>query len=52
VNLLNGKDFKKAKPILKSIFKQDENWKILIPRLVDSKLLTLSKKELKKVMKL
>lgn len=52
VNLLNSKDFKKAKPILKSIFKQDKNWQILIPRLVDSKLLTLTKKELKAVMKL
>ncbi|AXT19696.1 DUF1028 domain-containing protein [Flavobacteriaceae bacterium AU392] len=52
VNLLNSKDFKKANPILKSIFKKDENWRILIPRLVDSKLLTLTKLELEAVMKL
>lgn len=52
VNLLNSKDFKKANPILKSIFKKDENWRILIPRLVDSKLLTLTKSELEAVMKL
>ena len=52
VNLLNNNEYKKAKPILKSIFKKDENWQVLIPRLVDSKLLSISKKELKKIMKL
>lgn len=50
VNLLNNKEFKKAKPILSSIFKQDKNWQLLIPRLVKSKLVVITDKELKKVM--
>lgn len=52
VNLLNNKEFKKATPILKSIFKKDKNWQLLIPRLVKSKLVTISDEELKKVMEL
>lgn len=52
INLLNNKDFDKAKPILKSIFKEDNNWKTLTTRLVKSKLLVISDKELAKVMKL
>jgi len=52
VNLLNNKEFNKAKPILKSIFKKDKNWQLLIPRLVKSNLLMIDKKDLKKVMKL
>ena len=52
VNLLNNKETAKALPILKSIFKEDENWQVLIPRLVKSKLLTISEKDLEKVMKL
>jgi len=52
VNLLNNKEFKKAKPILRSIFKQDKNWQLLIPRLVKSKLLLLSDTVLEKIMHL
>ena len=52
INLLNNKDFDKAHPILKSIFKQDTNWKTLTSRLVKSKLLVISDEELQKVMKL
>lgn len=52
INLLNNKDFEKARPILTTIFKTDQNWKLLIPRLVDSKLLVISKEELAAVMKL
>jgi uncharacterized Ntn-hydrolase superfamily protein len=52
INLLNNKDFEKAKPILKSIFKADNNWRILIKRLVKSKLLTVTDAELKAIMKL
>ena len=50
INLLNNKDFKKAKLILQSIFKEDENWRTLTSRLVKSKLLVISDKELEKVM--
>lgn len=52
INLLNNKDFEKAKPILTSIFKQEPNWKTLTSRLVKSKLLIISDTELAKVMKL
>ena len=52
INLLNNKDFEKAKPILSSIFSKDKNWKTLVPRLVKSKLLTISDTDLEKVMKL
>lgn len=52
INLLNNKEVEKAKPILKSIFEQDDNWKTLTSRLIKSKLLIISNKELEKVMKL
>ena len=52
INLLNNNQLEKAKPILKSIFSQNENWKTLTPRLVKSKLLIISDKHLKAVMKL
>ena len=52
VNLLNNKEITKALPILKSIFKEDKNWQVLIPRLRKSKLLTISEKDLKRVMAL
>ena len=52
INLLNNKNFDKAKPILQSIFKEDSNWRTLTARLVKSKLLVISDYELEKVMKL
>ncbi len=52
INLLNNKEYKKAHPILKSIFEQDENWRKLTPRLVKSKLLVISEEELNIVIKL
>lgn len=50
-NLLNNKEFKKAKPILAKLFEADRVWQALIPRLVKSKLIVISDKELKKVMR-
>ncbi|MCF6280356.1 MAG: DUF1028 domain-containing protein [Flavobacteriaceae bacterium] len=52
VNLLNNKELGKAIPILKSIFKKDRNWQLLIPRLVKSKLLTLNNEDIMHVMAL
>ncbi|WP_445955298.1 DUF1028 domain-containing protein [Yeosuana sp.] len=52
INLLNNKEFEKAHPILKSIFKQDINWKTLTSRLIKNKLLIISDEELQTVMKL
>jgi uncharacterized Ntn-hydrolase superfamily protein len=51
INLLNNKEFDKAKPILQSIFEEDSNWKTLTKRLIKSKLLVISEKDLAKVMK-
>lgn len=52
INLLNNRQFDKAHPILKSIFKQDDNWRELTSRLMKSQLLTISAEELETVMKL
>lgn len=52
INLLNNKQLDKAKPILQAIFKKDSNWKTLTSRLVKSKLLVISEKDLANVMKL
>lgn len=52
INLLNNKEFEKAHPILKGIFKEDINWKTLTSRLIKNKLLVLSEEELDTVMKL
>lgn len=52
INLLNNKQFEKAHPILKSIFKQDDNWRELTSRLMKSKLLAISEEELETVLKL
>lgn len=52
INLLNNKEFAKAAPLLKSIFDEDANWRLLTERLVKSKLLIISDDELKKVLKL
>lgn len=52
INLLNNKQFDKAHPILKSIFKQDDNWRELTQRLMKSQLLAISEDELETVLKL
>ncbi len=52
INLLNNKEYKKAHKILQTIFIQDRNWQLLTERLVKSELLSISKLELEKVMKL
>lgn len=52
INLINNKDINKAKPILKRIYKQNSNWKILTERLVVSKLLEISDGDLQTLLKL
>ena len=39
VTLVTANQIEKSLPIFKEVFKQDENWKILIPRLVKAELL-------------
>ena len=51
INLLNNKEFKKAEPIMKSIFKENKNWKTLTSRLVVSKLLIVTADELQQILK-
>ena len=51
INLLNNKEFEKAKPILKSIFNQNKDWRTLTSRLVDSKLLNVNTDELEQILK-
>ena len=52
INLLNNQDFDKARSILSSIFKKDSNWQVLLPRLKDSDLLSISDDQLEELMKL
>lgn len=52
INLLNNKEYSKAHPILKAIFKQDNNWLTLTARLKKSELLVIPDSELEKVMNL
>ncbi|WP_188651038.1 DUF1028 domain-containing protein [Yeosuana aromativorans] len=52
INLLNNKEFDKARPILKTVFEKDSNWKTLTSRIVKNKLLIISKDELQKLMAL
>ena len=50
IALANNKDFEKALPIFKEVFKKDKNWKILTERLTKNGLLTISKEDLERVL--
>jgi uncharacterized Ntn-hydrolase superfamily protein len=52
VTLANNGDMEEASKIFKAIFKINSNWKTLTPRLVKSKLLTVSPKDLENILKL
>ncbi len=52
IALANNKDFEKALPIFKEVFIADENWRELTKRLPKSGLLTVSEKDLQKILKL
>jgi uncharacterized Ntn-hydrolase superfamily protein len=52
VTLANNREIEEASKIFKAIFKINSNWKTLTPRLVKSKLLTVSPKDLDKILKL
>lgn len=52
INLVNAGRVEEALPMLAIIFKKNENWRTLTPRLIDAGLLTVDKKTLKKIMKL
>ena len=50
VSLINIGQAEAAKPMLKAIFKQDQNWKILLPRLVPIGLLNIEKDSLDEIL--
>ena len=52
IALANNKDLDKALPIFKEVFKKDDNWRLLTERLTRSGLLTVSKKDLDRILKL
>jgi len=52
VTLANNGEIEEASKIFKAIFKINSNWKTLTPRLVKSKLLTVSKNDLEKILQL
>ena len=52
IALANNKDLEKALPIFKEVFALDKNWKELTKRLPKSGLLTISDKDLQKILKL
>ena len=52
VALANNKDMEKALPIFKEVFEKDNNWKELTTRLPKSGLLTVSEKDLQKILSL
>ncbi len=52
VTLANNGEIEEASKIFKAIFKINSNWKTLTPRLVKAKLLTVSKKDLDKILQL
>ncbi|NOQ91762.1 MAG: DUF1028 domain-containing protein [Flavobacteriaceae bacterium] len=52
IALANNKDFEKALPIFKKVFAKDENWRELTKRLPKSGLLTISEKDLQRILTL
>ncbi len=52
ITLANNGEIDEAKIILKDIFKQNSQWKTLIPRLVKPKLLLITDEELQEILKL
>jgi uncharacterized Ntn-hydrolase superfamily protein len=52
ITLANNGDLEEAKTILKDIFRQNNQWKVLIPRLIKPKLLLISDEELQEILKL
>lgn len=52
VSLVNIGQLENALPMFQAIFRKDENWRELTPRLIPVGLLTLSEEELEQIMKL
>ncbi len=50
VTLANIGKMKEALPIFKTVFEKNQNWKLLTPRLVPAGLLTVSDKDLKRIL--
>lgn len=52
ISLANNGELNEAKEILKELFRQNNKWKELIPRLIKPKLLIISEEELQEILKL
>ena len=52
ITLANNGELDEAKEILKELFKQNNKWKELTPRLIKPKLLIVSEEELQEILKL
>lgn len=52
VTLVTSGQVERSLPIFKKVFEQDENWRTLIPRLVDAELLPADTATLKRIMEL
>ncbi|RLD83281.1 MAG: hypothetical protein DRJ10_03770, partial [Bacteroidetes bacterium] len=51
VTLANENKMDEALKLFKIIFRKNQNWKILTPRIADAKLLNVSKKDMERIMK-
>jgi uncharacterized Ntn-hydrolase superfamily protein len=52
VTLANNGKVDEALPIFREVFNMNENWRVLTPRLISPGLLTVDKKELKRIMEI
>lgn len=52
VTLANNKKLDEALPIFAEVFRKNENWRTLTPRLIDNNMLEVSKEELDKILSL
>ncbi len=52
VTLANNKRLDEALPIFTEVFRENENWRILTPRLIDNNMLEVTKEELDKILSL
>ena len=48
--LVNNGDLEGSLPLFETVFKKNQNWKILTPRLVPIGLLNVSKEQLQKIL--
>ncbi len=50
VTLANNNRLEEALPVFAEVFRKNENWRILTPRLIENKMLLVSEEELNKIL--